>query len=66
MSRVILDLYDRRNKINRQILKIQNSCKHKEVIKVDNSNTGNWCPDDDSYWYECHCPDCGKCWLEDQ
>jgi len=42
------------------------ACKHENAIKVPKSDVGNWCPHDDSYWYECTCPDCGKYWIEDQ
>jgi hypothetical protein len=44
------------------------SCKHpKEYVKkVAKANTGNWCPDDDHYWYECKCSLCESQWHEDQ
>jgi hypothetical protein len=44
------------------------TCKHpKEYVKkVPKGNTGNWCPDDDSYWYECKCELCESQWHEDQ
>ena len=41
-------------------------CKHPSVSKVARSNTGNYDPHADSYWYACSCPDCGKKWDEDQ
>lgn len=44
------------------------SCKHPKqyVTRVAGSNTGNWCPDDDSYWYDCTCSLCNSKWQEDQ
>jgi hypothetical protein len=44
----------------------QKKCKHLNVVKKAGSNTGNWCPQDDSYWYDCFCPTCLKKWREDQ
>lgn len=61
------------NKHNRQIVRLrkkvadlQEACTHEGLVKVPKANTGNWCKDDDSYWYECACPVCGKNWMEDQ
>ena len=45
---------------------LQALCKHPDVTKKMCSNTGNYDPSADSYWYECKCPDCGKRWNEDQ
>ena len=58
-----------RLKINTLIAKvvaIQDACEHPNVIKKAGANTGNYCKEDDSYWYDCHCPDCQKYWQEDQ
>lgn len=41
-------------------------CKHPAAKREARSNTGNWCKQDDCYWYDCSCPDCGKLWMEDQ
>lgn len=48
------------------ITALRNSCDHVAVIKKARSDTGNWSASDDSYWYDCSCPDCGKTWKEDQ
>lgn len=45
---------------------LQAVCTHPSVTKKACSNTGNYDPSADSYWYECKCPDCGKQWNEDQ
>lgn len=45
---------------------LQAACPHTQVTKVAKSNTGNYDPSVDSYWYEFSCPDCGKWWTEDQ
>ena len=45
---------------------LQASCPHNGVTKTPKSDTGNWCHSDDSYWYHCECPVCGKVWTEDQ
>jgi hypothetical protein len=52
--------------IELKIKKYQEKCKHENVIKVAKADTGNWCPVDDEYWYECRCPDCDKRWTEPQ
>lgn len=56
-------------KINRKIKKWQQLltevravCSHPNVIKTHGANTGNWCPQDDCYWTDFKCPDCGKIW----
>lgn len=40
-------------------------CDHADVTRVYKSNTGNWCPQDDSYWTEFTCNTCGKKWHKD-
>lgn len=45
---------------------LQGNCAHFSAEKTAKSDTGNWCKQDDSYWYECFCPECGKRWVEDQ
>lgn len=45
---------------------IQERCLHVSVVKTPNSDIGNWCRGDDSYWYDCHCPRCDKRWMEEQ
>lgn len=52
--------------LRQKVFDIQDACAHEGLIKVPKANAGNWCRDDDSYWYECTCPVCGKFWTEDQ
>lgn len=47
-------------------INMQNECEHPNVTKTAKADTGNWCPQDDSYWYEFRCPDCSKFWTENQ
>jgi hypothetical protein len=49
-----------------ELRELQKGCKHKHVVKTARSDTGNWCPSDDSYWYTFECPECGKYWTEEQ
>lgn len=49
-----------------KITQYQSECSHGNHVKIAKSDTGNWCPQDDSYWYEITCQDCGKYWHEDQ
>lgn len=66
---------NRVNKIKKQIKtlqkelkQIQDECSHPKVCleKEARSNTGNYDPSDDHYWYDLHCTLCGKRWSEDQ
>lgn len=44
------------------------TCTHPHqylTIKAD-ANTGNWDPNDDSYWYVIKCARCDSRWTEDQ
>lgn len=41
------------------------ACPHERKEGVYKGNTGNWCPDDDSYWIDATCLDCGKRWMID-
>jgi hypothetical protein len=52
--------------LGKKLAEHQAKCKHPKVQKVAGSNTGNWCNQDDSYWYDCFCPTCLKRWREDQ
>jgi hypothetical protein len=56
-------------KINEWTVKLrelEQACPHTNVSRKAKADTGNWCPSDDTYWYEFKCPDCGKFWIEDQ
>lgn len=41
-------------------------CRHPDAEKTYHGDSGNYDPNDDRYWYEFYCPDCGKRWTEDQ
>lgn len=66
MNKMVSDLKTKILKLSQVIQQIQEDCPHTDVKKVPKSDTGNWCPQDDSYWYECRCPECDKFWTEDQ
>ncbi len=44
---------------------LQEQCPHEHLVGKYKGNTGNWCPQDDSYWIDAHCKDCNKRWLID-
>lgn len=46
-------------KLQKKKIAIQDSCPHEYLKGEYHSNTGNFCKDDDSYWWEGHCLDCG-------
>jgi len=54
--------------LHEKIRIIQAECSHPQlcVTRVARADTGNWCADDDSYWYECSCSLCQKTWTEPQ
>lgn len=60
------DLLVERDRIENLIVGLQRICDHVNVKKVARSNTGNYDPSADCYWYDCKCPDCDKFWMEDQ
>lgn len=62
----VLKLKAKISKHANKIVAIQDSCPHDNVIKITRSDTGNYCKADDSYWYDCKCPDCLRIWTEDQ
>jgi hypothetical protein len=41
-------------------------CSHPDTSKKHCGDTGNWDRNQDSYWIEYRCPDCGKFWSVDQ
>lgn len=44
----------------------QEQCDHAYASRTPKSNTGNYDPSADAYWYDCYCPVCCKRWIEDQ
>lgn len=63
---IALQLHQVIDNANSRLQALKELCSHPNVTKTPKANTGNWCPDDDRYWYDCKCPDCGKFWMEDQ
>jgi hypothetical protein len=46
-----------------ELKEIQNNlCDHKEATFTYHSNTGNWCPSDNTYWIHVTCPTCRRIW----
>lgn len=43
---------------------MREECPHPPYFrsKKNGSNTGNWCPQDDTYWVDYSCAACGKQW----
>jgi len=62
----IQDKLDLISKIYKEIKEIQSTCMHDGLIGEYGANTGNYCRQDDSYWVDFMCPECGKEWAEDQ
>lgn len=41
---------------------MQSVCQHTDTTVKHDGNTGNYCPDDDTYWTDYKCNVCGKKW----
>ena len=54
------------SKAANRIIDIQKECPHLNVIQEYKSDTGNYCKQDDEYWINNSCPDCGKFWVTPQ
>lgn len=46
--------------LENKIEELKNSCNHRNRIQNYTSNTGNLDPNDDVYWKNIKCLDCGK------
>lgn len=51
-------LIHKKDKVIEQIKKLQGQCTHENFTGVYECDTGNWCPDDDTYWILMTCLDC--------
>lgn len=60
MNKEITKRLDKIKKLNLEIESLRDQCSHENITGRYKSNTGNWCPSDDSYWIEANCLDCGK------
>lgn len=67
MSRVD-EIKEAIKRLSNELKEIQDECSHPEacLIKEAHSNTGNYDPSCDRYWYTFHCTLCDKIWSEDQ
>lgn len=45
-----------------EMIILQETCPHVDLSGEYDSNNGNWCSSDDSYWLHLHCNDCSKVW----
>jgi hypothetical protein len=54
------------NDLKEKLRIIRDNCSHEGHERIPLCNTGNYDPNDDSYWYNCKCHICGKIWREDQ
>ena len=56
---VRLRIMRERRKLLAEERKLQATCTHPAASRRYYSDIGNWCREDDSYWLELDCPDCG-------
>ena len=55
-----------RSRLSQELYALQDACPHNDKTGKYGSNTGNYDPSEDSYWYEINCKCCKKAWSEDQ
>lgn len=55
-------LEDIRYEANKLIVALREECTHPLYTAKYDASTGNWCEQDDRYWVDFHCPDCGWNW----
>lgn len=46
-------------KLSKEIRDLQKKCGHKNFTTKKGANTGNWCEEDNIYWVDVRCSDCG-------
>ncbi len=56
---------DMQHRLISELKDIQNNCPHEDKEGKYKGDTGNWSPDEDSYWIDAKCLDCGKTWMID-
>lgn len=61
----LVKLYGKERMIRDEIEALRDECPHVNLEGKYKGNTGNWCPQDDSYWIDAYCNDCGKRWMID-
>lgn len=54
-----IKLHEELASVKNRIIDLQNNCPHSDIHVVAKSDTGNYCRDDDAYWIEWSCLDCG-------
>jgi transposase-like protein len=48
--------------LHEELQELRQKCPHPNLVVEHKGNTGNWDPNDNRYWTENSCPDCGKQW----
>jgi hypothetical protein len=62
------DINNQISNLYKELKQIQKECSHPKscLEKEAKSNSGNYDPSADRYWYDFHCTLCDKRWSEDQ
>lgn len=61
----LIRLYGKQVLIDDEIEALRDACPHVNLHGKYKGDTGNWCPQDDSYWIEAVCKDCERRWFID-
>lgn len=62
----LIEYQDKISECTALIKELQSICTHEGANIKFESDTGNYCKSDDSYWINWHCPCCSKGWITDQ
>ena len=68
LDEIMLPYRNKQGKLQAKIKELQKQCTHQYAYKEVGADTGNYCKQDDSYWYHIDCFDCGyvKRYLDQQ
>jgi len=62
----IQEVVDAIQVLQQELKEYRQQCDHTDINYMYESNTGNWCESDDSYWLKVHCNNCGHCMYFDK
>ena len=66
MKKSVIEIKKQIESLEIRLTKIRDKCKHINAEKKYGANTGNFDPNDDCYWIDFACLECGKRWHEQQ
>lgn len=58
----VSQIKDMQGRLDKELKRIQEECSHDNKQGSYKSDTGNWSPDENTYWIRAECIDCSKVW----